>query len=491
MDMTRQIEVRRHSVRLTNNDRRVITRLFAFADQARLVRVIERVEALADDEVDATLHHVLRNFDRRHEDLDERLLENFQQVCDLSGWKGPVSRQKSLLLGSYFTMEYSLESAALFNPSIVPHPDQSGIEPDALRFILSLRATGEGHVSSVVFRTGTILSGANIKTDPPAPFTSAVQLAPDQYYVKKLFRRKLADMAADTATVARLVDPLPERFTLIDLQRVVAALRASEPHPEQFAETIESALWLARSNYQLQLEDDADLSEIVIFPYAENEARGIEDLRLVRFTDEDGQVSYFGSYTAYNGFRILPMLLETQDFRTIHCHTLNGACARNKGLALFPRKINGHYAMCSRIDGQNLFIMYSDMVHFWETATLLAAPRYPWELMLIGNCGSPIETDEGWLLITHGVGPMRRYCLGAMLLDLDDPTRIIGRLREPLITPLDDEREGYVPNVVYSCGSLVHQGRLYIPFAMADKATGMASVEVRELTELLLNSPPE
>ena len=251
------------------------------------------------------------------------------------------------------------------------------------------------------------------------------------------------------------------------------------------AETAESMHWLARENYQLSLPDDADISEIVIFPQSENESMGIEDLRLVPFIDDDGSVTYYGTYTAYNGYRVLPQLMETTDFHTFRMHTLNGACVQNKGMAMFPRRINGHYCMCSRIDGENLYIMYSDIAAFWETAELLKAPQHPWEFMQIGNCGSPLETPAGWLLLTHGVGPMRRYCIGAMLLDRNDPLKVIGHLDEPLIMPTEEEREGYVPNVVYTCGALVHGDCLYMPYAMSDSATGFAIVELKSLLERL------
>jgi predicted GH43/DUF377 family glycosyl hydrolase len=329
-----------------------------------------------------------------------------------------------------------------------------------------------------------------VRLDSPAHYPARSRLAPDQQYLKDLFRRKLGEMAVDLDNADTVLNRLPEQFTLVELERAIAQFRESARAHPQFTETMESMLWLAASNYRLKLKEDADISQIVIFPQSDNESRGIEDLRLVRFTDDDGAVSCVGTYTAFNGVRTLPMLLETRDFRTIAIHTLNGACAINKGLALFPRRLNGHFAMCSRIDGQNLYIMYSDMIHFWETAKLFARPKYPWELRLIGNCGSPIETREGWLLMTHGVGPMRRYCIGAMLLDLEDPTKIIGRLKEPLITPSEEEREGYVPNVVYSCGSMVHRARLFIPFAMSDEVTSMASVPLGDLLDQLIADGP-
>ena len=258
----------------------------------------------------------------------------------------------------------------------------------------------------------------------------------------------------------------------------------------QVSSVASSMIWLARANYRLELDADEDLSDLILFPRSDTDIRGIEDMRLVRFEEQNGETCYFGTYVAYDGQHVLPMIMETNDFRSISMHSLNGRCVQNKGMALFPRRINGHYAMVSRIDGQNLYLMYSDMVHFWESATLLAVPKYPWELCLMGNCGSPIETPEGWLLIVHGVGPMRRYCLGAMLLDLDDPFRIRGRLRMPLLEPTEAEREGYVPNVVYSCGGLLHQGWLILPYAVADTSTRIASIPLDELLARLIADGP-
>ena len=252
--------------------------------------------------------------------------------------------------------------------------------------------------------------------------------------------------------------------------------------------TGERIRWLARSNYYLTFPDDCDISEVVIYPVTENESRGIEDARFVRFVDDDGSVTYYGTYTAYNGFNILPQLLETTDFRHFRITTLNGEYAQNKGAALFPRRIDGWYWMISRADGENLYAMRSDNIRFWNEAQPLQTPTYPWEFVQIGNCGSPLETKEGWLLLTHGVGPMRRYCIGASLLDLDDPTRVIAQMKEPLLAPNEREREGYVPNVVYSCGALIHNGDLVMPYAMSDSATSIATVPVRELLDHMLKA---
>jgi predicted GH43/DUF377 family glycosyl hydrolase len=279
---------------------------------------------------------------------------------------------------------------------------------------------------------------------------------------------------------------LPDFFALAQLEHAVDDAHDCRPELYQLEETTDGMLWLARSNYHLELPQDADASEIVIFPQSENESMGIEDLRMVRLVDDDDTITYFGTYTAHNGYRALPQLMETNDFQRVRIHTLNGARARNKGMALFPRRIGGHYVMCSLIDGENLYVMYSDFVHFWESAELLQRPKYPWEFVQIGNCGSPVETSEGWLLLTHGVGPMRRYCIGAMLLDIADPLKVTASLDEPLIVPTEAEWEGYVPNVVYSCGAMAHDGCLFIPYGMSDQASGMACVSLDALLDRLV-----
>ena len=326
-----------------------------------------------------------------------------------------------MLIGAYLTAEYSLESAALFNPSIVPHHNQRNIPAGAVRIIMSLRATGEGHVSSIVFRTGVIYSDHQIQIDPCSRFTRPVRVVPDKQFEKPLFRRKLQDIGVNDAVTDLVLDRLGDFFTAAQLEQAITEVRAAAPETLHLEESLQEIGWLAHSNYQLELPREAEASELVIFPQTINESHGIEDLRMVRFVEDDGTVTYYGTYTAFDGYHVLPQLIETRDFLRIGVHTINGACAWNKGMALFPRRIGGHYAMCSRIDGENLYIMYSDIVHFWETAELLRTPQYPWGLVQIGNCGSPLETPEGWLLLTHGVGPMRTYCIGAMLLDLNDP----------------------------------------------------------------------
>ena len=483
------LPVQRLPVRFESDDRWVITRPFLPGSEARIRNLFQRVSRLSDEEVKGIFHRVVEDFRHRHADIEAVFSRNFEAALISmgdAGEDGRLSSERRLLIGSYFSMEYSVASAALFNPSIVPHPDQTDVSPGSKRFIMSLRATGEGHVSSIVFRTGLIHPDHTIDVDPPGPISHRARLSSDRLYIKQLFRRKLHDIAISETAVNLVMSRLPERFTMVELEHAIGEAHRAEPTELQAEETTESMLWLARENYQLRLPADADISEVVIFPRSENESRGIEDLRLVPFLADDGTTSLFGTYTAFNGYRVLPQLMQTADFRSISIHTLNGACAQNKGMALFPRRINGHYCMCSRIDGENLYIMYSDIIQFWETAELLQAPKHPWEFTQVGNCGSPLETTEGWLLLTHGVGPMRRYCIGAMLLDLDDPLKVIGHLEEPLIRPTEEEREGYVPNVVYSCGALIHNDHLYLPYAMSDAATGFAMVKLDALLEKLL-----
>jgi predicted GH43/DUF377 family glycosyl hydrolase len=429
---------------------------------------------------------VFQRFRTRHSNIASVFEQHFHNAMSMIGAEENLTRNRRMLIGSYFTMEYSIESAALFNPSIVIHQNQLNLPEGAVRFIMSLRATGEGHVSSIVFRTGVIYSDREVQMDPPSRFANPIRVFTDTQYDQRLFGRKLQDIGVPQPAIDLVLHRLGASFTMTQLEQAIAAAREAAPEILQSDDAVQSIRWLARSNYQLELSREAEASEVVIFPQTSNESRGIEDLRMVRFVDDDGTATYYGTCTAFDGYRILPQLIETADFLKIGVHTLNGARAQNKGLALFPRRIGGHYVMCSRIDGENLYLMYSDIIHFWETAELLHAPEQAWEFVQIGNCGSPLETPEGWLLLTHGVGPMRTYCIGAMLLDLDDPLKVIGVLDEPLITPTEKERDGYVPNVVYTCGAMIHNGDVYIPFATSDTTTRFAAVSLDRLLERLV-----
>jgi predicted GH43/DUF377 family glycosyl hydrolase len=482
----RPLKVRRLPVTLASDIRRVITRFFDHGGEARIGSIVERIVGLSGGQVDRLLDGVFLKFRTRHGNISAVLDENYRRAMAMLGISDDNSKNRRLLIGAYLTAEYSIESAALFNPSIVPHHHQGNLPEGAVRFIMSLRATGEGHVSSIVFRSGVITSEHQIQIDPCARLAKPVRVVLDKQYEKTLFRRKLSDIGVPDRVIDLVLGGLADYFTSAQLEHAVTEARDAVPDKLLIEKSLQDIRWLAHSNYQLELPREADTSEVVIFPQTSNESHGIEDLRMVRFVDDDGTVTYFGTCTAYDGLRILPQLIETRDFLKIGVHTINGACAQNKGMAIFPRKIGGHYVMCSRIDGENLFIMFSDIVHFWETAKLLKTPRQPWEFVQIGNCGSPLETPEGWLLLTHGVGPMRTYCIGAMLLDLNDPLKVIGCLDEPLITPTERERDGYVPNVAYSCGAMIHGGHLYLPFATSDMITRIAMVSLDSLLNRLI-----
>jgi predicted GH43/DUF377 family glycosyl hydrolase len=393
-----------------------------------------------------------------------------------------LSEERQLLLGAYFSHEYSLEAAALFNPSIVPHPDQSDLPAGALRFILSLRATGEGHISSITFRTGVLSPRGKISINTPTRYCLEPEQVPNASYERSLFELKLQELGLVGDFSRQVLQEVGNSFTLDELRaslgRTAKQFRARS---QESAAAARKIMTLAQSNYEVQFALDSRVSERVLFPTTPSQSNGIEDARFVRFQHDDGAHTYYATYTAYDGKMILPQFIETQDFLHFKFITLNGPAVQNKGMALFPRKINGRYAMLSRQDYENIYIMFSDHLHFWHATQLLLKPAFSWEFIQMGNCGSPIETDAGWLVLSHGVGPMRKYCLGAFLLDRDDPTKVIGRLREPLIKPNENEREGYVPNVVYSCGSLLHGGRLVIPYAMSDYATTFATLSLDEV----------
>ncbi|MEW6061067.1 MAG: glycoside hydrolase family 130 protein [Bacteroidota bacterium] len=413
--------VTRTGVRILRDTSRVIVRPLIPDDPLRIMRLIGKVLQLSDLQAEAQLEQLKKDFFNRHKDLKSVLQRHYNEVSKYISQASVVSETKRLLIGAYFTMEYSIESAALFNPSIVPHPDQSNLPEGSLRFIMSLRATGEGHISSIVFRSGVVDEAGNVDIEPAG----------------------------------------------------------------KFAELPEVRLMPDGSNYSIHFRQDQKIAERVIFPVLKKESKGIEDARFVRFVDDNGSATYYGTYTAYDGFNILPQFIETKDFHSFNVITLKGSAVKNKGMALFPRKIDGAYVMLSRQDGETNKIMFSNDLYQWEHAELIQEPSKPWEFVQIGNCGSPIETEKGWLVITHGVGAMRKYSIGAILLDLKNPQKMIARLEEPLLEPNEEEREGYVPNVVYSCGSFIHRGKLILPYAMSDISSSVATVEVKTLLDMM------
>lgn len=476
------VAVRRSSLVLHPDRTRVLARPLHLANRQRVAKICAQVTALPQSEVQALLEQVEAEFGDRHVQILEFLRRRFDQVRPFLRSGQTFSDTQQLLLGAYLTHEYSLEAAALFNPSIVPHPDQSDLPAGSLRFILSLRATGEGHISSITFRTGYLDSDGAVTVNAPTRYCLEPAQIPSASFEKVLFARKLQELGLTGEFTRQALDGVGDAFTLDELRAAirVAAARLGARDQESAA-VARKTLALAQSNYEVQFPPESRLSERVLFPVTPSQRNGIEDARFVQFVNEDGTRTYYATYTAYDGKLILPQFIETPDFRHFKFITLNGPAVRNKGMALFPRKIGGLYAMLSRQDYENIYLMFSEHLHFWHTAELLLKPAFPWEFIQIGNCGSPIETDAGWLVLSHGVGPMRKYCIGAFLLDRDDPSRVIGRLREPLITPVESEREGYVPNVVYSCGSLLHGRQLVIPYAMSDYATTFATVSLDEV----------
>ncbi|QMW00153.1 glycoside hydrolase family 130 protein [Spirosoma foliorum] len=475
------IKATRTGIVLRPDPTRVLFRPFELGSTTRTLKIIARVGSMTDEEAEQKLDEVIREFGGRHYKLERFLLQRFEQIKTQLLTDEPLTEDRKLLLGAYFTMEYSLESAALFNPSMIWHPDQTNVPPGYKRFILSLRATGEGHVSSISFRMGYIDDTGKIVLRKPSRYVTSPDMVPNHVFNRAIFERKLYELRLENSIQEKMMAGLGDAFSLSELEAQIKRVSAQFRYNAEYETIASGLLALAKSNYEVHFDDDQSLDERCIFPNSPNETNGIEDARFVQFTDDDGQITYYATYTAYNGRVTFPQLLETKDFTHFSVSTLNGAEVSNKGMALFPRKVNGKYAMISRQDGENIYLMYSDDLYFWQTKDILLKPTYNWEYVQLGNCGSPIETEAGWLVLSHGVGPMRKYAIGAFLLDLNDPCKVIGRTVEPILSPDENEREGYVPNVVYSCGALINNDELIIPYAMADHASSFATVNVKEL----------
>jgi len=483
------IPVTRLPVRLAPDADRLITKPFLAIDdasaegRARVDQLISRILDLSPDQVEATLEELRRDFHQRHTDLDAVFERGFRAVAQSVPDAADLPDDTRRLVGAYFMHEYSLEGAALTNPSIVAHPDQTGLPERSLRVIISLRSIGEGHVSSIEFRTGVVGPGGDLEMEAPGvPMTGHRQ---SPVFDKPMFTAKLTEMGATNDLTLRTLSSLEDQFTMADLDDALGDLARHEAASNAVQHVMQIMHWLASSNYKVAFPPESDLSQRVLFPNGPSESRGMEDARLTRFVATDGSIIYYAPYTAYDGFNILPQLIQTADFETFRIATLNGPGAANKGIAIFPRPIAGRYAALARTDGENNFLMLSDHIRFWHDAERIQVPTRPWELMQIGNAGPPLETGAGWLVLTHGVGPMRRYTLGAVLLDIDDPSRVIGHLRDPLLVPNEPERDGYVPNVVYSCGSIIHNNHLVIAYGASDTSTGFATVPVDALLSAL------
>lgn len=449
----------------------------------RVDRMIDRVRALTDDEVTAKVEETRRLSAHRHRDIESSWVANGKTAIDMSGdGSDDIGGERLVLLGMTFTQEYAFEGAALCNPSMVATGDAD--DEGGLPFVMSTRAIGEGHISSIAFRQGRVGADGTLVLSEPATWASnGSRRAPA--FDRASFTARLREVGAENHLSESVLADLDAQFSLEELEESLARRAAGDEVGAIRFETERAIHWLATSNYEVSF--DVPLEERVLSPAGPTESEGMEDARFVRFVDDDGSIRYLATYTAFDGFEILPQIIDTRDFETFRIATLAGICARGKGMAIFPRRIGGDFVALARTDNESTFVMRSDRLRQWDVSELVVEPQEPWELVQAGNCGSPIETDEGWLVLMHGVGPMRRYVLSAVLLDLDEPTKVLGRLRQPLLEPRSDEnRNGYVPNVVYSCGGLVHAGTLVVPYGESDTRIGVGTAPLSEVLAALI-----
>ena len=483
--MTSTLTVNETGVELHPNPARVIARLFVPGREdvgpgdSRAASVVKRILQLDEREIDTAMHDVYERFSHRHRDLDAILHRHAEMVRSRIDPLVDLSPARLLLLGASFTHEYAIEGAALCNPSAVLHPEQDSSSGDAA-FILSVRGIGEGHRSSIGFRTGLVGANGKVTVDPPGPFPK-IEPATAGLHSKAVFHAKLAELDDDRENAAFVLDPLAPQFTDAELDARIEILAADIAMRRHTSNTIANLRHLAASSYRVEFSTELDLSERVLWPSTPAEAQGMEDARFVRFIGESGEPTYYATYTAFNGTSVAQHLLETKDFAVFKVSPMAGAAAVGKGLALFPRKIHGTYAALSRSDRETNAIAFSNDIHCWPKSRPLQMPERTWEILQLGNCGSPIETDAGWLVLTHGVGPMRTYSLGAILLDLNDPKRVLARSEQPILSPGKDGRDGYVPNVIYSCGGFAHGDTLVLPYGIADHTTSIATLSIAEL----------
>jgi predicted GH43/DUF377 family glycosyl hydrolase len=473
----------RSNLRIRADATRVITRLFipgqelVGGSEARTSETVARVLALDEADVTAVLDDLVDRFSKRHDDLAAVFEEHAERVADYVS--GEISANRRQLLGAAFTHEFSLEGASVCNPSLVAHPDQSDVAVGSLRVVMSYRSIGEGHRSAICFRTGEIdVSGTlQIADALPFPVVASTSQGPLN---RELFRAKLRDQNLDGETAAAVLKSLGTRFSIDQLDAAITKLATHSDTRQNLSETANLLRSMSECFYVARFDEDTDLSQRVLWPSTPYESSGMEDARFVEIR-EDGVVRYVATYTAYDGRNISQQMLQTDDFVTFTSSPLAGRGAKNKGLAVFPRRIAGQFVALSRHDRESNAIAFSSDLLHWNKVSTIQVPSESWEMLQIGNCGSPVELAEGWLVLTHGVGPMRTYGIGALLLDLDDPTKILAQLPRPLLVPEADEQDGYVPNVVYSCGSLVHADTLYLPYGIADQSISYCTVPMREL----------
>ena len=479
-------EVRRHPLRVAPDPSRVITQLYVPGHalpggrEERASGVVDQILALDDHGVDRALADLIDRFGGRHRDLRRSLAHHADRISNRLRPGTELSTERWLLLGAMFTHEYSVEAAAVCNPSVVAWTDPSTHTMGGTPFVMSVRQIGEGHRSSIGFRTGQLGDGGEVVLDARGAFASAGTIEHPPLDAET-FRVLAHGSDDDTQATDWVLDHLGDRFTVDQLDARLSQLEAQRDTRRNVVDTARRLRRLGARTYTASFASTSELSERVLYPSTSAECNGLEDARFVRFVDDDATVTYHATYTAYDGSRIAQQLLTTTDFTTFSSSPLVGPAAANKGMALFPRRIHGRYAAMTRQDGATNAVAFSDDLVRWPTASPVACSIEPWEAVQVGNCGPPIETPEGWLVLTHGVGPMRTYSIGAWLLDLDEPTKLVGRLRAPLLAPRRDEMNGYVPNVVYSCGGLIHGSTLLIPYGISDASIGFATLDTREL----------
>lgn len=474
------ITVTRINIKIEANPERVIAKYLKFRKKSRIRRIVSDVLSLDEKAVEKTLNQVLEEFENRHIGFKKVLLENYNIIEAYVTSPADLSLSRKLLLGSFFTHEYSVESAALFNPSIVMHPDQNGTKEGEVRFILSLRATGEGHISSLEFTSGIISRSGEVSLDP-APSKLACAFKSRNAKYAKDFVVQRAQYFEDINT--SVFEYLPEQFSFIEAKQITTDI--SKHIQNNCPATIKVFRDIFDTNYDISFDQETALGNRVVFPSSKEESGGLEDVRFVEFSDQD-KITYIGTYTAFDGKKIRSKIIETRDFISFKIRALYGKAVLDKGIVLFPEKIDGQYAMISRQGGENISIMYSDDLYCWDSYKTIQKPEREWELTQLGNCGSPVKTSSGWLLLTHAVGPMRKYVISASLLDLHNPEIVLATLDKPLLYPDTNEREGYVPNVVYTCGAMQHFDNLIIPYAMSDSAVSFARVDINNLIDELL-----
>lgn len=480
------MKVHKLKIKIKPSERRWLLRPFVPGNPNHVEHILMRILSSKDKNMHNMYQRVSNKYKNFHPNIHEIFMKHYENVKHRIPFDRNLTKETKLTIGAFFSHFYALESTALFNPSIVLSPEQP--DDGNVHFILSLRAVGEGHISSIVFREGVIHPNAEISMKAPSRYITEPQTKFDRAHDKKVFIRNLLQSGASNEISELILEGLTNPFHYSDLDKMLDTYDLSNTKFDPLAveETLRMMRNLGLSNYDIIFEKTQDISERVIFPMSPSQTNGIEDARFIRFVDDDGKVKYYATFTAFNGRQIVPEILETDDFLHFKISSLSGPAAKNKGMAIFPKKINGKYMMLGRQDNESIYLMSSDDITHWSEAKALVKPTYEWEFVQIGNCSSPIEIDEGWLVLTHGVGALRRYCIGAMLLDKENPLKVLGRLKKPLLEPKGEERFGYVPNVLYTCGAMVCHGKLIIPYAKSDSVTLFAHVDVQEVLDAMV-----